>query len=259
MSSRRDTLPMAVPPVVEPTDRDARPAHPHRDGDTQPMLIAPVGPVPDSESVTPPDETTEEDALFRALDRPPRPPAPMPVKRASSEGGDFVAYAGASVPQPAQVDEARHLALVEIDKLAAAPDRLSDHRDEPTQLVTRRARKWRSIGAAVAAVVVLGVVLAAVVAVRAARAPAAVTPLASTATAPAPTRTSTDAVPASSLAVPSTSSLAPPSSPATSSPASSTSSSPPSSTAGAVKKRTPVRPTAPTRPIKPPESVETTY
>jgi hypothetical protein len=70
--------------------------------------------------VTSPDAVDVE-RLLRSLDREPRPPAPIPDERASSNGGRFVAYRGTGRPVIPQTEqEARFQALSELSVLVNA-------------------------------------------------------------------------------------------------------------------------------------------
>jgi hypothetical protein len=62
--------------------------------------------------------------ILKALDRPPRPPAPTPELRASSDGGDFVAYSGATRlhgAAPRTDEERRRQVLAELSVLVQEP------------------------------------------------------------------------------------------------------------------------------------------
>lgn len=72
-------------------------------------------------------------SILQSLDRPPRPPAPAPERRPSSDGGDFVAYSAVAHPadRAARTNEERRrhvladlAVLVEEPHPAAPPDSL---------------------------------------------------------------------------------------------------------------------------------------
>lgn len=107
-------------------------------------------------------------SILKALDRPPRPPAPTPELRASSEGGDFVAYS--AVAQPASgaarsEEERRRQALAELAVLVQEPEPAavlrSPSRDVSTQIAAHRlrGRLWRwaavSLGGGLVAIAVM--------------------------------------------------------------------------------------------------------
>ncbi len=107
---------------------------------------------PGHRSVAAPSDRTNPDPLdverlILSLERTPRPPAPIPEVRASSDGGRFVAYRATGRPaQPQLEQEARRRALRELSVLVNAtpvpPE--SDARSAPT---ARLARAPRAIGA----------------------------------------------------------------------------------------------------------------
>jgi hypothetical protein len=108
-------------------------------------------------------------SILKALDRPPRPPAPTPDLRASSEGGDFVAYS--AVAQPASgaarsLEERRQQALVQLAVLVQEPESpvavlRSPSRDASTQIAAHRLRhrlwQWAaaSLGGGLVAIAVM--------------------------------------------------------------------------------------------------------
>jgi hypothetical protein len=94
--------------------------------------------------------------ILAGFDRPPRPPAPAPERRASSDGGNFVAYS-ATVQPPRSRGSQESGALVELSNLITHPTPVPQApapRDLPTLVAPRRAT-----GAAIGVLVVVSVVL----------------------------------------------------------------------------------------------------
>jgi hypothetical protein len=84
--------------------------------------------------------------ILRALDRPPRPPAPTPEVRASSDGGDFVAYSsGAHAPgaAPRSEEERRRQVLAELSVLIQEPPTSETPAHGSTTTVAPRTRSRR--------------------------------------------------------------------------------------------------------------------
>ena len=105
--------------------------------------------------------------LLEAFNRAPRPPAPMPTQRSSSDGGDFVAYSGVTnlaARGASAVEQNRLRALEQIADVTSAsgepPALLVPQRDLSTPSPwTSNRRLWAWTSAAAATVVaLLGVV-----------------------------------------------------------------------------------------------------
>jgi hypothetical protein len=84
--------------------------------------------------------------ILKALDRPPRPPAPTPEVRASSGGGDFVAYSAAARPPgvaPRTDEERRRQALAELSALVQESPAVETPAHGSTSTVAPRLRPRR--------------------------------------------------------------------------------------------------------------------
>jgi hypothetical protein len=96
--------------------------------------------------------------LILSLDRAPRPPAPIPDERPSSDGGRFVAYRASGLPAQSQIDEdRRRQAIGELSvlvNLTPVPPEVTK-REAPTAPASAGVRR-RSLGLWVAGVVVIG-------------------------------------------------------------------------------------------------------
>jgi hypothetical protein len=106
---------------------------------------------------TTPDPVDVE-RLILSFDRPPRPPAPLPDQRPSSDGGRFVAYGTTGRPAaPQTTDDVRRRALAELSVLVnvtpVPPE--SVNRDNSTVLGLRARRK--SLGLWMGATVLVSV------------------------------------------------------------------------------------------------------
>jgi hypothetical protein len=119
------------------------------------------------------DASTSPDALdverlILSLDRPPRPPAPIPDERPSSDGGRFVAYRACGPPAQSQIDEARRrqpiAELSVLVNLTPVPPEVKK-REAPTARGAPGVRR-RPLGLRVAGVVVIGLGVVASWAVR---------------------------------------------------------------------------------------------
>jgi hypothetical protein len=82
--------------------------------------------------------------LILSLERPPRPPAPIPDERASSDGGRFVAYGATGRPAQAQTEQGvRRQALAEMSVLVNATPVPADagSQDASTARTSPQARR----------------------------------------------------------------------------------------------------------------------
>ena len=94
---------------------------------------------PDAESDDEMDPRTYR--ILAGFDRPPRPPAPVTERRASSDGGFFVAYS-ATVQPPRSRGSQESSALVQLSSLITHPTPVPQApgpRDLPTHVAPRRA------------------------------------------------------------------------------------------------------------------------
>lgn len=181
------------------------PAHAQPTGPT-PRALEITDPTPTNIDVTdpgpPPDMDDEMDpqtaSLLAALDVPARPPAPAPQVRASSEGGDFVAYSTTAEPAPRRRPEEvrQEAALVELSQLIAEPTPVppsptTPARDVATFVAPERRRPVRAVVLVAVAGAVTVVVLGGVLALLGSRSagevsPPAAQPAQASAAAPAP-------------------------------------------------------------------------
>jgi len=101
--------------------------------------------------------------ILAGFDRPPQPPAPTPERRASSDGGRFVAYSATVQPAPSRKAEAsRAEALVELSMLIGqpAPTPSPSRRDDvPTLVSTRPGARSRAQGLVAVSVTVTAALL----------------------------------------------------------------------------------------------------
>ena len=171
-----DTTPMGLPADTARTEPGAPPVEARSRVATEP------GPPPDMTSTAPtpsrPDHDTDPglDPLLKAFNRAPRPPAPQPNRRASSDGDEFVVhYAGPqSVAVPAEHPIAAEPAiLVELADLARpvtlpigpGPASASDpappvQNDVETFVTRRRERSFPTPGVALGLALGLGALIA---------------------------------------------------------------------------------------------------
>jgi hypothetical protein len=103
--------------------------------------------------------------ILKALDRPPRPPAPTPELRASSDGGDFVAYSGATRlhgAAPRTDEERRRQVLAELSVLVQEPpaSETPPHGSTSTVAPHLHSQLPRWGGLLIGALVVAGVIVA---------------------------------------------------------------------------------------------------
>jgi hypothetical protein len=125
----------------------------------------------DAAAATTPDDLDPKTArILRALDRPPRPPAPTPELRASSNGGDFVAYstaAHAPGAPPRSDEERRGQAFADLSTLVRGAPAATTPSGRSTRTITTvptasRMRARRSLLAVTCGAIVLAVVGASV-------------------------------------------------------------------------------------------------
>lgn len=93
-------------------------------------------------------DALDVERLILSLERTPRPPAPIPDERASSDGGRFVAYRATGLPAQPQAElEARRQALAELSVLVnVTPVPPTPARREVTTApVTPQARRQRGM------------------------------------------------------------------------------------------------------------------
>lgn len=202
MTEKRTTLPL---PVQSPTSAPANTTEPgppprHRD-DTDPMTLPPVvtgspsraARINDTQpDLAPPPAAAahvEAESFLRRFLRPPRPPAPVPAQRASSDGGGFVAhYAETRPARRTRGEDAPpgvHV-LQQLAEIARAPQSdsvdLAAHRDLPTTVPGRAQFRRRIRWGIGAACVVIGVAVSALIFMRASSPPSPATALSTPAT-----------------------------------------------------------------------------